>query len=456
MELKESLFTKSPLQVRIEQKLSLPENITFGLQHLLGLTGIWIFPGLIGLALGLDSQTVGYIVQVCFITTGLVTILQSSQLLRLPVVQGPTAAFFVAIMSTGKNLGLGIAYGSLTVAGIIFMALSFPFKKYGIIGHLVKFINPPVVFGSLLVIIGAQLANIGVSNWFGQPGALGYPGFNLAAALITIMAILLFMVFGGNSILRRGAILWGIIIGTVFCAIFGKFDAAAVAQAPILSLPKIYPFGFGVNGGIVLLMCIAFLHATGEAMGMYTLLTGWDGQNLTPERVNRGIFGEVLGCTVGAIFGGIATTSYPENIGIIRISGIGSRYVTLTAGILSVILGLLPKIGVLIAVIPGSVLAGASTILFGVIAYSGIQILSAVDWDELNLAVAATAFIIALGTMFLPADIVNMLPLSAQIILTQPMLVGIILLISLNVIINMLIRPYLQRKNDPVCKVAAN
>lgn len=441
-----NLLDNSPLQVRIEQKLSIQENILFGLQHLLGLTGIWLFPGLIGLALGLDASTVGYIVQVCFLTTGIVTILQSSQILKLPVVQGPTAAFFVAILATGKTLGLGVAYGSMTVASLIFGALSIPFKKWGLIGYLAKFITPPIVFGSLLLIIGGQLASLGVSGWFGTQGTAGYPGFNLLVALIVVVAILLFMTLGGNTILRRGAILWGVVVGTIVYGIFGKFDVSAVAHASILSLPKIYPFGFAVNAGIVLLMCICYLHATSEAIGMYTLLTGWDGQTLDTERVNRGIFTEVLGCAIGSIFGGIATTSYPENIGIIRVSGIGSRFVTMTAGILAVILGLLPKVGTLIAVIPSPVLSGACTILFGVIAYSGIQLLGKVEWDELNLAVAATAFIVALGTQFMPSDIVKMVPISLQTIITQPMLVGVILLITLNIIINMGIRPFLERK----------
>ncbi len=181
---------------------------------------------------------------------------------------------------------------------------------------------------------------------------------------------------------------------------------------------------------------------------MYTMLADWENQTLSVNRVNRGLFSEVLGCTLGSVFGGIATTSYPENIGIIRVSGIGSRYVTLTAGILALILGLLPKVGVFIASIPAPVLSGASTILFGIIAFSGIQMLAGVEWDELNMAVAAPAFIIGLGTMWMPADVLALLPLSIQGIFTQPMLVGLILLIVLNAIINMVIRPYLEKKQD--------
>ncbi|MDU5950353.1 MAG: solute carrier family 23 protein, partial [Paenibacillus macerans] len=87
------------LHVGIEDKLSIGANLTYGFQHLLALTGIFLFPVLIGQALHLEFQTIGYLIQACFLTTGLVTILQSGKMLRLPVVQGPTAAFFVAVLS---------------------------------------------------------------------------------------------------------------------------------------------------------------------------------------------------------------------------------------------------------------------------------------------------------------------------------------------------------------------
>ncbi|WP_059048834.1 uracil-xanthine permease family protein [Paenibacillus senegalimassiliensis] len=430
------------LQVGIEEKLSFGANVTYGFQHLLALTGIFLFPVLIGQALGLDFEVVGYLIQACFLTTGLVTILQSGKMLRLPVVQGPTAAFFVAILSASASVGLGTAFGSMAVAGAIFMLLAIPIRRFGLIGHINKFIAPPIVYGTLLVIIGAQLADIGLKNWFGSANI----GMNFTASLITVVCVLVCMIFGGNTIIRRGALLWGIIVGTLFFSIFGSVDFSAVASAGWFRLPQIFPFGFGISIPVVILMLLAFLQASAEAVGMYTLLTKWGKQELDSSRVNRGLFGEFLGCTLGAVFGGLGTTSYPENIGIIRVSGIGSRYVTMTAGVMAVILGLIPKVGLFIASLPGAVLSAASTILFGIIAISGIQMVSKVKWDELNLAVAGSSFIISLGTMYLPAELTAGLPLAIQSIVTQPMLVGVIMLIVLNTTINVWIRPMLERR----------
>lgn len=143
-------------------------------------------------------------------------------MLRLPVVQGPTAAFFVAVLSASASVGLGTAFGSMAVAGVIFMLLALPIRKFGLIGHINKFIAPPIVYGTLLIIIGAQLADIGLKNWFGSANI----GVNFAASIVTVVCVLALMIFGGNTILRRGALLWGIIAGTLF----SQCSAASISR----------------------------------------------------------------------------------------------------------------------------------------------------------------------------------------------------------------------------------
>ena len=112
-------------RVGIEDKVSAHEYVVYGLQHLLALTGIWLLPIVIGLVLNLDKATTGYMIQMCFLTSGLVTILQTTRLLKLPIAQGPTAAVFSAILETGKAVGLGTAYGSLVVASVIWMIIAY-------------------------------------------------------------------------------------------------------------------------------------------------------------------------------------------------------------------------------------------------------------------------------------------------------------------------------------------
>ncbi|MFC0266999.1 uracil-xanthine permease family protein [Kushneria aurantia] len=432
----------------IEDRMPLTRTTLFGFQHLLALTGIWIFPVLIGQALSLTAQQTGYIIQACFLTTGLVTILQSGRFLKLPVVQGPTAAFFVAVLAAGQDEGLGVAFGSMVVAALIFMLLSVPVGRMGLMGNLIRYISPPIVYGTLMVIIGAQLASIGLQGWFGTPDTPAFGVASFITACLTVLIILSCMTMARKGLLRRGALLWGIIGGSLIALLTGISPLPDTASASAIGVPKLLPFGFGVSAPIVALMLLAFLQAGAEAMGMYTLLADWGGQPLDTKRVNRGLFTEFLGSASGALFGGLGTTSYPENVGIIRLSRVGSRFVTLAAGVFAVALSCLPQFALFIAGLPGAVLSAASTVLFGTIAISGIQMLARIDWDEYNIAVAAPSFIISLGTQFLPQEVVALFPDSLESILTQPMMVGIVLLMALNYLVNFQLRPMMEKRKE--------
>lgn len=376
------------------------------------------------------------------------TILQSIFILKLPAVHGPTAVFMSAILTTGAAYGLGTAYGSMLIAGIVVAVLSIPIGNIGVIGKLTKILTSPLVFGTLMLIIGTQLAEIAIPGCFGTAGTAYYPWVNLLSAVITIVVAAGFMLFGKKGLMKRGALLWAIIVGTIFYAILGHIDFSSVAQAKLVGLPKIMPYGFGVNVGVVILMLLAYLHSVSEALGMYSLIAGWDGQQVDEHRANGGIFGLAVGNIVGTLVGGCPTTTYPENVGIIRATGVGSRFATLVMGIIAILLGFFPKLGMLIAVIPSPVLNGATVILFGMIAFSGVQHLKDVEWDDMNVITAAVPYIIAIGCMFLPADFTAMLPSAVQSIVTQPMLVGIILLIILNLLNNTLLRPLFEKSEQ--------
>ncbi|MBF7688323.1 uracil-xanthine permease family protein [Acinetobacter rathckeae] len=431
------------LSVGIEDKLPWNQTILFAVQHLLALTGIWIFPVIIGASLNLTPEQTGMMVQACFFTTGIVTLLQSSRLLRLPIVQGPTAAFMVAVLASAHSVGLGTTFGSMMVAALIFACLSLPFKSFGIMGKLSHFISPPIVFGTLLVIIGAQLASIGPMGWFSTRSG-GTLTTSLIASLVTVMTIIACMVLFKNHLIKRGALLWGIVVGVLTFYALTSWHLPNFSQVKVFNFPDFFAFGFGVSFPVVLLMMLAFLQASAEAMGMYGLVAGWGKQTLTTQRINRGLFTEFLGCAVGAAAGGLGTTSYPENVGIIRVSRVASRYVTLTAGGLALMLGLLPQVGLFFASLPEPVLSAASSILFGIIAISGIQMLAKVHWDELNLAVAAPAFILSLGSMYLPQSVLDVLPAEVKGLIAQPMMLGVILLMVLHVVINIWIREKVQ------------
>lgn len=417
----------------------------YGAQHLLALTGLWVFPLTLGTALDLDNALVARIIQGCFLLTGLVTVLSSSKILRLPIVQGPTAALLVALIATAHTYDPGTAFGSMAVAGVLSVLLAIPVARLGVYGHIASFVASPIVFGTMFLVLGAQLAGIGVAGWFGEQGSPGYGFPSLTVALWALGTVLVALVFGGRTLLKRGALVWGVTGGTFVAGLLGLWVLPDLSSFPIVGPPQFLPFGFGVEPAAVALMMIGFLQAASESMGVYGLLGRWQGRPLGVDRSNRGLCVEFLGSAVGALFGGIGTTSYPENVGILRVTRVASRYVTMVAGVLAIVLAFLPRLALFLANLPSPALSAAATVLFGVIAFSGVQQLSNVAWDDLNLAVAATGFIVPLGLQFIPDDIVDRMSPGVSSVLTSPMMMSAILLLVLHPLVNGLVRPRLRR-----------
>ena len=288
------------LDVGFDDRVAPPKLLLFAVQHLLTLSAIWVFPVLIGITLGLATGDVTHMIQASFLLAGIVTVLQSSRIVRLPIVQGPTAAFFAALLAAGAAYGLDAAFGSMVVAGLVFLLLTIPIGRLGVLIHFLRFATDPLVYGTICIIIGAQLATLGLPGWFGSEGQPGY-GWDLfwigLATLLTVVACLL---FGGRTLIRRAAVIIGMVVGSVLAAATGLWSMPDLTGVSFIGPPTFLPFGFAVAWPAVLLMLLAFLESSAEAVGMYTLVSRWGGTELSRERINRGLFTEYAGSVVGA------------------------------------------------------------------------------------------------------------------------------------------------------------
>lgn len=417
----------------------------YGAQHILALTGLWVFPISLGTALGLAAEDVARIIQGCFLVTGIVSILSSTRMLKLPIVQGPTAAILVALITAGGQYGLGTAFGSMVIAGVLSLLLAFPMWRLGVYGYVARFVASPLVFGTMFLVLGAQLASIGLSGWFTTMSGSAQIWPSVVVAIVSVLTVAACMIFGGESIIKRGAVLLGVLTGTIVAIALRAWNLPDLSAFNIVGTPEFLPFGFGVAWPAVVLMMIGFLQAASESMGVYALLGRWTGQDISIDRSNRGLFIEFLGSAAGGLFGGIGTTSYPENAGILRITGIASRRVTIAAGSIAIILAFLPKVALFIANLPGPALSGAATVLFGIIAFSGVQQLAAVKWDDLNLVVAATCFIVPIGLQAAPQEVTAALSPAISGVVTSPMMMSTIMLLVLHPVVNMVCRPIVER-----------
>ncbi len=422
--------------IGINERLSLPQSAMLGLQNIFGMTGMFVFPGLLGSSFRLPAEQIAYLYGMTFIVCGIITILQSVLLLRLPVMQGPYAGSFAALLTVGHlpGAGLGAAYGSFFVASIIWAAVSLPVRGWSVISVFARYLRAPIMSGMFVMLIMIQIANVALPNWIGLRTSPGFPLVNLFAGAVAVVAIIAIMLWGGRG-LRRGAILAGLAAGTICYALFRSVSFAAVAAQPWLVTPRIFPFGFEVQTELVVEFMLVLIPAGMGSMALYQTVADWGNESLSPGRMSEGIFGVALGSIVGGLFGGFSTIVYPDNIGMLRATRVGSRYATLAAGILLIVLGGCVKFDMLLVVVPLPVISAAATLLFGIVFMHGVHILAAVTWDDRHLIAGGLAFLVGLGGLFVTPDALAAMPLMLQLLLKQPVISGGVTLVVLHALL---------------------
>jgi len=411
--------------IGIDERIPFSQVLVLGLQNVFGMTGMFVFPALLGHAFHLAPAQIAYVYGMTFIACGICSILQSVGLLRLPVMQGPYAGSFGAILAIGHvaGAGLGAAYGSFFVAALIWCALSVPIRGRSGIGLLARHLGTPLVSGMVVMLIIIQIASVSLPNWIGQSTSPGFPLANLVPGAVAVAAIIVIMRRGGKW-LKRGAILIGLALGTLCYMLFQPISFAPVAAAPLLVKPQLFPFGFSARPELVLMFLLVLLPGGMGSMALYRIVADWGGQKLSPGRMAEGVFGAALGAVVAALFGGFSTIAYPDNIGMLPATRVGSRYATLGAGVLLILLGGFVKFDMLLVVVPSSVISAAATLLFGIVFMHGVGMLAAVEWNDRSLIAAGLGFLIGLGGLFVPPATLMAMPLLARLIVQQPVISG--------------------------------
>ncbi len=422
--------------VGIDERLSYDQLFILGLQNIFGMTGMFVFPGILGRSFNLAPEQIAYLYGMTFLVCGVVTILQSVFLLRLPIMQGPYAGSFASLLAVGHlqgGGGLGAAYGSFFVAALIWCVLTVPVYGFSVIGLFSRFLRAPIIAGMIVIFIMIQVSNVALPGWIGLPQSPGFPAVNFLCGALAVAVLVVVSIWGGKF--RRAAILIGLAAGTIAYALFRPVSLAAVINAPLLVAPKIFPFGFAVQTDLVLVFLLVLLPASIGSMALYQMVGDWGGQNVSSGRMSQGVFAIGLGGVLAGLVGGFSTIVYPDNIGMLRTTRVGSRYATLAAGVLLIVLGASIKFDLLLVVVPLPVLSAAATLLFGIVLMHGVHILAKVDWDDRKFIVAGLAMLVALGGMFMAPDVLAQMPLLVRLIITQPVISGGLTLVVLNTLL---------------------
>lgn len=422
--------------VGLNGTLPFGQLMALGFQNIFGMIGMFVFPGIVGQALHLPMQQTAYLYGMTFVVSGLVTAAQATVILKLPMVHGPYVGSFTALLTLGamRDAGLSVAFGSAFVACIIWFLLTIPIRGRSICGFFVRYMQSPMISGIMVLLTMVQLATASVPNWIGERQSPGYPLVNFLCGTVAV-AVLIAVTLNGRKQLRRVAMLIGAAAGTLCYALIIPISFDAVAQAPWIVTPRIFPFGFGVRPDVVLMFLLVLVPASIATMVLYQLVGGWTHEKLTPARMSGGLMSAALGGVLASVLGTFSTFVYPDNMALLRSTRVASRFVVLAAGLLLVALGSCVKFDMLLVLVPSPVLSALATILFGIVMVHAIHHLAPVDWDETNLIIAGFALLLGIGGLFVAGDTLQGLPLVVRLLLRQAVVTGGIPLIVLHALL---------------------
>jgi uric acid transporter len=420
----------------VDERLPFPQLFAYGLQHVLAMyAGAVAVPLIVGGALGLSREQLVFLINADLFTCGIATLIQTLGFWkvgsRLPIVQGCTFAAVTPMILIGKAHGPAAIYGAVMVAGAITFVLSPYFSR------LIRFF-PPLVTGTIITVIGISLLPVAV-RWSGggNPSAptFGSPMFVALAAAVLCVVVMIYRLLSGFW--ARLAILIGLVSGTILAVPLGMTDFSEVASAQWLGLTT--PFYFGMprfDLVAVLSMTLVMLVVMTETTGDFVAISEVVGKPLTRETLTAGLRADGFSTLLGGIFNAFPYTAYAQNVGLVALTGVKSRYVVAAAGVILSVLGLFPKLAAIVACIPTPVLGGAGLVMFGSVAATGIRNLSKVDFEgNYNALIIAVSVAVGVIPIAVPS-FYSKFPESMRLICESGITMGSLSAIMLNALLN--------------------
>ncbi|KAB7664817.1 uracil-xanthine permease family protein [Bacillus sp. B1-b2] len=416
------------------EKISIGKSVFLGFQQVLAMD-LFIPPIILAGLLSFSVSDSALLIQMTFIACGIATLIQAGFAMRLPVMQGPSFVPLSALAAIGTTSGIGAMIGSLIPGAILIAILGYPLKVYS---KVVRKIIPPIVAGTVIVVVGLSLMPSAINSIYSAEGSFGE---NILIATITA-AILIFCMYVGEKAkskwkyIKVVSVILALGIGSVVASFFGLVSFSALESAAWFKMPSLFTFGMPeFNLHAVLVMIVVYLIVTIETTGTWFTVSKVTGEDLTDKRLNGGAFGEGLGCFVGSFFGGTPVTGYSSNAGIIAITGVKSRKPIIAGGIILVLLGMMPKLTSLIACIPSVVINSVFAILCVVIMMNGFKVIKEETFTERNMLVIGVPIMLALFAVMMPSDILYGLPEIVTYFVSSGTAIGAIAALVLNLVL---------------------
>jgi xanthine permease XanP len=287
-----------------------------------------------------------------------------------------------------------------------------------------KKIITPLVSGIVVTLIGMSLIKVGITDIGGgqwlldnKPEFFASPKNLMYAGIVLIVIVILNR--SSKNWLRMSAVVIGLVVGYTVAAIMGDVNFGNMANLKLINAPIPFRFGFHISWGHVIPMALLYLITTVESIGDLTATSMISGEPIEGEkyfkRISGGVLGDGINSAIAAVFNSFPNTTFSQNNGVIQMTGVASRYVGYWIAGLLALFGLFPIVGGLFSIIPNSVLGGATIIMFGTVAASGIRIIASSIINRRGVLIMAISFGLGLGVSFQPAIISQFPPILQQI-----------------------------------------
>lgn len=423
---------KTRLIVGVNDKVPIGQSVILGMQHLLSMD-LYVFPLLLASLVGLNFTDSTFLIQMCFFTCGIATLIQTFFCMKLPVVQGASFICLTALASIGASKGMATVAGSIIPGAIILVLL-------GATGLFAKFVArciPPYIGGLVIMIIGLSLSTTAVSGIASNDNK-NLAG-NLVCGVVAAIALLICTVIEyrtHNRILSVFSVLISIVAGCVAAALMGDIDFSSVADASWFQLPSVFHFGLPkFDASSIAIVTFLYFLVLCETTGTWITVADVTGEELTDKRYNSAVVGMGIGCLISSLFSGTPMTGYSTNAGVISITKIGSRQVIGVCGGLLMILGLCPKIMAVLACIPGAVINGVFLIICQILIINGFKVVRQQRIDSRNGIVIGLSLAVTIGSMGISSEVTAMFPDFVQYFLSSGTAVGALTAVILNLVL---------------------
>ena len=420
-------------------KPSIGQSLPLAIQHVLAMIVGCVTPSIIvaGVA-GLSQEDSVILIQAALVMSALTTLIQLFPFIKtkwftigagLPVMMGISFAYVPSMQAIADGYGIDTILGAQIVGGVVAVIMGIMVKK-------IRVFFPPLITGTVVFTIGLSLYPTAINYMAGGTSNPDYGSWqNWLVAFFTLAVVTALNHFG-KGIWKLSSILIGMLAGYVVSIPFGMVDLSSVGKASVFQVPQ--PLHFGVHFEISACVAIGLLFAINsiQAIGDYSATT-IGAMNRTPKdsELQGGIVAYGITNILGALFGGLPTATYSQNVGIVTTTKVINRWVLGLAAAFLGIAGFVPKFSALLTTIPQCVLGGATVSVFASIAMTGMKLVASAEMDYRNSSIVGLAAALGVGVSQANAALATLPAWVTTIFGKSPVVLATIIAVCLNLIL---------------------